>query len=284
MKMHPPDLANIFRPAQVGRASEDVALQIEAAILGGQLKRGERLPSERSLQGVFKSSRGVIREALRALKQKGLIEIKKGAHGGASVKDLELINASEPLALFLKQQQVPSPYLIEFRESIDRTITQLATSRGSRSDKQALVAKTGAFEELLRQPNPDMKKVAEIDREMNIALAQMTGNPIFEMIMRMTQFGFSSQDQLLYDDPDFRFKTAANWGETARRIASGDILRALSSISYHYVLLERCLAKKEKEKTAAANFQMHDATTAAPGPTGPDWPFPSTPSSTDSGP
>lgn len=38
----------IFRPAQVGRASEDVALQIEAAIMSGRIPMGERLPSERS--------------------------------------------------------------------------------------------------------------------------------------------------------------------------------------------------------------------------------------------
>lgn len=268
-----PKNETIFRPAQVGRASEDVALQIEAAILSGRLKRGERLPSERRLQGVFKSSRGVIREALRALRQKGLIEIKKGAHGGASVKDLELINASEPLALFLKQQQVPSPLLIEFRESMDRTIAQLATSRGSRADKQALVDKTVYFDELLRQPDPDLKKITEIDREMNIALARMTGNPIFEMLMGMTQIGFSSQDQVLYEDPDFCFEAAANWVETARRVAAGDILKALSSISYHYVLLERCLAKKEKATAEADGLPAPEALGPLPADAAPDWPF-----------
>ena len=279
--MNHPDSEQIFRPAQAGRASEDVALQIEAAILSGQLKRGERLPSERRLQGVFKSSRGVIREALRALKQKGLIEIKKGAHGGASVKDLELINASEPLALFLKQQQVPSQFLIEFRESMDRTITQLAIARGRRADKEALVETTDHFEALLRQPDPDLNKIAEIDREMNIALARMTGNPIFEMIMRMTQMGFSSQDQMLYEDPDFCSQTAANWVDTARRIAAGDILKALSSISYHYVLLARCLQKKENETTQREGLQVHDDEASLPGDPTPGWPFESTRETSD---
>ena len=63
----------IFSPAQVGRAGEDIALQIEAAILGGKILPGERLPSERELQVQFHTGRGVIREALGALKQKGLI-------------------------------------------------------------------------------------------------------------------------------------------------------------------------------------------------------------------
>mgnify|MGYP001555357985 CR=1 FL=1 len=255
-----PFIDTIFKPAQVGRASEDVSLQIEAAILAGQLKKGERLPSERTLQGIFQSSRGVIREALRALKQKGLIEIKKGAHGGAYIKDMELISASEPLAIFLKQQQIPPQLLIEFRESIDRTIAKLAVARGRAEDKQKLADKTIEFEALLRQTDPDMKLVAEIDREMNIALAQMTGNPIFEMIMGMTQIGFSSQDYILYEDPEFCSKTVANWKKTARKIQSGDILGSLSCISYHYVLLNQCLEKNTEAVSDSVDSLLQEVT------------------------
>ena len=238
---------SLFRPAQIGRASEDVALQIEAAIISGQLQMGDRLPSERNLQTLFRTSRGVVREALRALKEKGLITIKKGAHGGASVKNVELINASEPLALFLKQQNIPVEFLIEFRESIDRTITLLAITRGTEDAKQALLEKTVYFQELIGGPDPDMEKVAEIDREMNIALVKMTGNPMFEMSMRTIQIGFSSQDQVLYEDPDYRLETAANWHATALQIAAGEALRALSCITYHYYMLQRCLEQKRAQ-------------------------------------
>lgn len=243
--MNSSDNGAIFRPAKVGRASEDVALQIEAAILSGQIRMGERLPSERKMQGVFRTSRGVIREALRALKEKGLIEIRKGSHGGASVKHLELVNISEPLALFLKQHQVPFESLIEFRESMDRTIAILACAKGTLEDKQALLDKTVHFEELIGHAEPDMEKIAEVDREMNIALVRMTGNPIFEMIMRTTQSGFSSQDQALYESPVYRGEAAANWRETAWQISVGEPLKALSSVSYHYSLLRRCLAQRQ---------------------------------------
>lgn len=242
----------IFRPAQVGRASEDVALQIEAAIMSGRIPMGERLPSERSLQGLFRSSRGVIREALRALKQKGMIEVKKGARGGAFVKNLEVFDASEPLAIFLKQNKVSPNLLIEFRESIDRSITQLAISRGSGQEKQTLVDKAAEFEALVSTPDPDMRTVAEMDRELNLLLAKMTGNPMFEMVMRTIQMGFSSLDQLLYEDAHYRPLTAANWRETAVQIAEGETLRALSHISHHYVLLQRCIAERDAISGAAS--------------------------------
>ena len=231
---------SLFTPVRVGRAGEDVALQIEAAILDEKILPGESLPSERDLQAQFQTGRGVIREAMRALKQKGLIEIRKGARGGAYVKQIDVANVSESLALFLKQQHVGLAHIAEFRESIDRTITTLAMARADAAEKQQLVAKAEKLLECLDQSEPNMETLGEMDRELNIRLAKMTQNPIFEWIMQALQLGFSSQDYALYEDPDYREKTAVNWVETARHIAANEPLRALSSIGAHYAMLQRC--------------------------------------------
>ena len=240
---------DFFIPAQTGRASEDVALQIEAAILEGRIAPGENLPSERELQGLFETGRGVIREALRALKQKGLIEVRKGAKGGAFVKQMEVANASESLALFLKQNHIPPEQVIEFRESLDKTITTLAIARGTKAEKESLLEKAVRLEELLRQPTQDPARISELDRELNLDMAMMTKNPIFEWIMSAIQLGFGSYDYTLYDDPDYRLKTAANWTETAREILKGEPLRALGFISHHYTMLQRCVDEKKVDLT-----------------------------------
>lgn len=238
----------IFLPVRMGRAGEDVALQIEAAILEGRIPPGESLPSERELQAQFEIGRGVIREALRALKEKGLIEIRKGAKGGAFVKKVGVGNASESLALFLKQRQVEPARLVEFRESIDRTITLLAIAKADGSEKRQLVAEAEHLAALLDTPKPDMEALAEKDRELNVQLARMSKNPIFHWIMQAIQLGFSSLDDALYADPDYRKKTVANWQETTRQIAANEPMRALSSIGRHYALLLECLqAQQEKE-------------------------------------
>lgn len=233
----------MFTPARVGRAGEDVALQIEAAILERRIPPGESLPSERELQSQFQTSRGVIREAIRALKQKGLVEIRKGSKGGAYVKELEVANVSESLALFLKQHQIAPAYIAEFRESIDHTITTLAITRADDRTKQQLVEEVEKLQAIIAQPDPDMTMLGEIDRELNIRLARMTGNPIFEWIMRALQLGFSSYDYRLYEDPEFREATGANWQETARQIAANEPLRASASIGSHYTMLQRCIEK-----------------------------------------
>lgn len=235
----------LFAPVQIGRAGEDIALQLEAAILEEKILPGERLPSERELQSQFQCGRGVIREAIRALKQKGLVEIRKGAKGGAYVKHIEMTNVGESLALFLKQQHVSPDDIAEFRESIDRVIAILAVARASTVEKKALVADTKKLMNLVKAESPDRDSLARQDRILNIRLAKMSKNPIYEWVMEAIQHGFSSYDYALYDDPVYCRKTAENWHATACRIADNDPMKALNSISAHYALLQRCVAGKK---------------------------------------
>ncbi len=230
-----------FTPAQVGRASEDVALQIEAAVISGDIKPGERLPSEREMQGHFQTGRGVIREALGVLRQKGLVEVRKGAKGGAFVKQAEVSIASESLAVFLAQQQVESENLVEFRETIDRTITMLAIARGTEAEKLRLLQGAERLKATLDATPENHNLLIEMDRELNLQFANMTRNPIFEWIMQAMQLGFSSLDHALYETPEYREKTVDNWLITVRNIADGEPMKALSTVASHYVMLREVL-------------------------------------------
>jgi GntR family transcriptional regulator, transcriptional repressor for pyruvate dehydrogenase complex len=243
----------VFTPVQIGRRGEDIALQIEAAILEEKILPGERLPSERELQIQFQTGRGVVREAIRALKQKGLVDIRKGAKGGAYVKHIDVANVSESLALFLKQQHIEPDHIAEFRESIDRVITILAIARADVAAKEELVAETEKLMKIVNQEEPDQESIARQDRILNIRLAQMSNNPVFAWIMEALQQGFSSHDYALYDEPAYRQKTAANWQKTALHIARNDPMKALSSIAAHYDLLRSCVAEQKQQSAAVSD-------------------------------
>ncbi|MCE0495649.1 FadR/GntR family transcriptional regulator [Vibrio salinus] len=233
----------IFKPAQVGRASEDIALQIESAIMSERLRPGDGLPSERELQNQFGTGRGVIREAIRALKQKGLIEIRKGQKGGAFVKQIEVKNISESLALFLKQSHVSPEKVAEFRESVDHQIAFFAMTRATDTQKERL---SGLIEELEKEAlseNRDLHHLGEIDRALNIHIAKMTNNPIFEWVMNALQQGFSSHDYALYENDDFCHDTVNNWKITVNHLLNQEPLKVQASISYHYQLLTQCINK-----------------------------------------
>jgi GntR family transcriptional regulator, transcriptional repressor for pyruvate dehydrogenase complex len=78
-----------FAPIPVLRPREQVEEQLRAAILTGQLDVGSRLPSETVLAAQFSVSRTTVREALRSLATKGLIEKTPGAGGGSFVRNVD---------------------------------------------------------------------------------------------------------------------------------------------------------------------------------------------------
>jgi len=245
--MNNPQKQLIFKPAQVGRASEDIALQIESAILAEALNPGDGLPSERELQNQFGTGRGVIREAIQVLKQKGLIEIKKGKKGGTFVKQIEVKNISESLALFLKQSHVQPDKVAEFRESIDHQIALFAITRATDHQKQTLITMVNNLEKEAKANDLDFNALGEIDRALNIHIAQMANNPIFEWVMNALQQGFSSHDYALYQNSEFCHKTVANWKETVSYLIEAQPLKLQTSISYHYKLLSECIDKNASQ-------------------------------------
>ncbi len=237
----------MFNPVNEKEVTTNVAFQIEAAILGNEFQPGEKLPSERDLQNLFRTGRGVIREALRELRQKGLIETRRGGRGGTYVKEVQASEASEALALLIHQQKISIENLVEFRESIDRTVTILAISRADDAEARMLVERVGALEKAGKGDIPDMDRIIAVDRELNLLLVKMTKNQMFEWIMRTIQLGFGSYDHILYEDSFYRNITIRNWRETAAAIASREPMRALSFIGHHYVMLNRCIQERENK-------------------------------------
>ncbi|GIU35500.1 GntR family transcriptional regulator [Shewanella colwelliana] len=77
-----------FKPIKQVKASDEVSNQLRSAIFEGRYTAGDKLPSERELIETFEVSRTVVREAIKALEARGLVEIKQGATGGAFVKEL----------------------------------------------------------------------------------------------------------------------------------------------------------------------------------------------------
>ena len=96
----------MFQKSNQHRVFQDLVNQIEGAILDGRLKVGDKLPPQRELVEMFQTSRASLREALRVLEQKGLIDIKLGVSGGAVIKAVDTEPVTESLALLIQHQKV----------------------------------------------------------------------------------------------------------------------------------------------------------------------------------
>jgi len=73
-------------PLRVPKTAELVAAELRRRIVEGELQEGDALPPESSLRETFGVSRPTLREAFRVLESEGLIEVHRGARGGARVR------------------------------------------------------------------------------------------------------------------------------------------------------------------------------------------------------
>src|SRR5580692_74786 len=68
----------VYKTVRTSRLYEQIVQQIEESILKGALKPGDQLPAERELAQRFGVSRTAVREAVKALREKGLVEAYSG--------------------------------------------------------------------------------------------------------------------------------------------------------------------------------------------------------------
>src|SRR5262245_48296712 len=128
----------MFKTVKLNRAYQDVVDQIQEAIIDGSLKPGSQLPAERDLKEQFGVSRGTLREALRVLEQKGLIEIRTGVAGGSVIREVNSETLSENIGLLIRNCSVSLRDLAEFREGMEGGVAALAAQRITDQERMEL--------------------------------------------------------------------------------------------------------------------------------------------------
>ena len=174
-----------FKKPKTNRIYQHVVDQIQSAILDGSLKYGDMLPPEMKLKDMFETSRGTIREALRVLEQKGLIDIKIGVGGGAVVKSVGTDKIVESLDLLIQTQKVTYDHLAEFREGVEGLVAGLAAERAQKADIERMHKIIDCAGDVLHAEGLDSEAFVRLDMELHIALAEIAGNPIYLANLRM---------------------------------------------------------------------------------------------------
>ena len=175
------DPATSFRRVHVARAFEDIAGQIRGELCEGRLRAGDRLPAERELASQFGVSRNTLREALRSLEIAGLITLRKGAAGGAFVKDSNGEVVVSSLRDMYHLGALTPKQVTEARIWIESAIVRAACERHAARDIAELSANIAAAEQAIRQK--DFYARADTHLEFHRILAKATRNPIMQIVM-----------------------------------------------------------------------------------------------------
>ena len=160
------------------RLSDLVSEGLLQAIREAGLPPGARLPSERELGEQFSVSRTVIREAIRHLAAKGVIDVVSGS--GARVADIDGTGVTESLALYLRRGGELDPVKInEVRETLELATVRLAAERASAEDLKGI---RRACEDLAAATS-DPEAAAGADMAFHRAVAEATGNELYLVLL-----------------------------------------------------------------------------------------------------
>lgn len=191
----------MYKPVRAGRLYEQIVEQIEASILSGELNPGDKLPSERELAEQFGVSRTAVREAVKALTQKGLVVVHVGRGTFVTDGTSEVVRHSLGLMLKIGQEE-GSHYMVEIRELLEPEIAALAAARVTDENlaalREALVVMDGAL--------GDTAAFIEADLDFHLGLAEGTQNPLVLLLV----------DALIDLLRDLRVRTSRAEGALAR--------------------------------------------------------------------
>ena len=166
----PTGLDGIPAPRVGARLSEQLADALVVSIRDGQLKAGERLPTEAALVDRFGVSRTVVREALSRLKTLGLLESRQGS--GAFIREPERGLAQR---LHLKPDGSVAAVLqmVEVRRALEAEAAALAAARRTTAALKHIHSALRAIDKAVAAGGDG---VAE-DVAFHAAIAQAAGNP-----------------------------------------------------------------------------------------------------------
>ncbi len=176
----PPDGPR-FRPVRQRRAFEEICQRIRAQLADGGLKPGDKLPEERELAARLGVGRNALREALRSLEIAGLVERRKGAKGGAFIREGDTGRMDQVMRDLVSVGSISVAELAEARVHVLELVVRMACDRALPADFDTLQDNI----ERTRQITASGRFLdrVECSREFYRLLGEATHNPVMAMMV-----------------------------------------------------------------------------------------------------
>lgn len=171
------EYAPLDRPPSL---AAQVTARMLASVFSGSAAVGDELPSERDLSLQFGVSRTVIREALRGLQAKGVVEVQTGR--AARVVAVPASQVSEIVQLYVRgaqsQDLLGADDISEVRTTLELRMIELAAVHASPADLELIESSLTAM-----RASQDATEAARHDTEFHLLLAAATHNPLYVTLL-----------------------------------------------------------------------------------------------------
>ncbi len=245
-------MATVFKPIRPKKLSEEIVDQIKELISRGDLRPGQRIPSERELASFLGVSRPSVREAIMVLEAMGFLESRQG--GGTYVRSLADVTMADPLANMVERRDPRMLHaLTEVRIGLETWSAYLAAKRAEESEIERLRELYAIMVEQAASGGWD----AEIDAQFHLTITAATHNTLQIHVLDTIQSLFQTTIMValteFYTKEGYIELLLNHHREIMEAIADHDPERARDRMMEHLTLVEEKLAlflQKERPDTA----------------------------------
>ena len=220
-----------------------VEKKIIKIIKESHMQPGDKRKNEYELAELLEVSRGTIREAIKSLVSRNILEVRQGA--GTFVSNKNGI-PEDPLGLTfisdIKKDKKVAFDLLDIRLILEPEIAALAAVKGTAKQIKAMLAQCKVVEELIERG----EDYREADILFHKSIAQCSGNRVVENLIPIINSSVSITINLTEDI--FRQNTYMEHRAVAEAIASGDSLGAKCAMIVHLNTNRRGIEKNFSEK------------------------------------
>jgi GntR family transcriptional repressor for pyruvate dehydrogenase complex len=223
--------------------TERAAAHLEELVLG-ELEPGNSLPSESALASQLGVSRLTVREAVKSLQARGLVELSRGRRPTVAWPNPRPVGDFFTAAIRRDPGQLLD--LLEVRHALEVHIASLAARRASKAAVTALELALAAMRQTAEDPErpgqPDPTAVNAADLRFHESLAAATGNQLLAHLMEAME------------EPLWASRLQSLRGHLARGGTVADL------VAQHETILSRVRARDARG--AAAAMRAHLGQTA----------------------
>jgi len=227
-----------FAPIERRKVYEQVSERLSAQI-GTTLQPGDALPSERELAERYGVGRSSVREALRMLESRGLIE----SRGSGTFVIAPWRNPfQEPLSLVVAGEDVDRTQLFEVRRMLEAEAAALAARRRSLGDLELMHEATDEMEAAI--DSADAYVAADI--RYHLVIAEATGNRLLLHLMQAIRERLTEMFGTVFKFPGGPERSVAQHRLITQAIAAEDAERARQAMTEHILRVEQELAQLDR--------------------------------------
>ncbi|MBU2054410.1 MAG: FadR family transcriptional regulator [Proteobacteria bacterium] len=236
----------MFECAKTNKVSQNIVNQIRKAIFSGVLKAGDKLPLDKELMNKFGVSKGSLREALRSLEVLGLLEIRKGALGGAFVTEVDTEKAKEGFSNFFVFRDLSLKNLFDVRLVLEPHIAECAASTITGDDLQRLEQILQETRDALQNDLPLNYRGKEVS--FHLIIANATQNPLLIFLLDYVETLLLDAKEILNPGRDFSKRVLEAHERIYKALVARDANQARNAIIQDIREVEEALLRIQKEK------------------------------------